>query len=514
MNARLPLVIATAVLLSACSGTAGTGTNATAPTPTPRPAPASLEKPTYSVQRGTVVDEIKVNGTVAATKQQELAFTKQGFLKVLYVERGAAVKKDQVIAELDQGETPNQLKQAQIARDQAKDALQKSVDRNSFAIRSAELDVADAQAKLAQLRIPPPAASVAKARAALATAKAALEEMRTNTSAAKTQAELALRQATTALPPIQAAYRDALEQWNDVKDKPNDVQFNSKREAYLRADADLKNAESAVAQAQLAYDTAFKNEAPAIERATQNVNDAQADLDGLLKPNNAAAIADARRGIQRAQLSLEQAKSSGGDTELQSRLDAAELEVQRITTQLSGAQLLAPFDGKVAEVGNKPGDAIEAYKPVLTVIDDSEIELLIESITSTDSGKIGVGQQVGIVFSRAPGKPYQGSVVKLPTSATSSAATINPDRAYHVNFSAADVKLEAGDIAQVVFTLQKKDDALWLPPQAVRAFEGRRFVVIKDGDRQRRQDVRIGIVSPERVEVLEGLKEGDVVVGQ
>jgi len=48
----------------------------------------------------------------------------------------------------------------------------------------------------------------------------------------------------------------------------------------------------------------------------------------------------------------------------------------------------------------------------------------------------------------------------------------------------------------------------------VRTFEGRRFVVIKDGDRQRRQDVRLGIVSSERVEILEGLNEGDIVVGQ
>jgi len=50
--------------------------------------------------------------------------------------------------------------------------------------------------------------------------------------------------------------------------------------------------------------------------------------------------------------------------------------------------------------------------------------------------------------------------------------------------------------------------------KAVRAFEGRRFVVVKDGDRQRRQDVRVGIVSLERIEILEGLKEGDIVVGQ
>jgi hypothetical protein len=76
------------------------------------------------------------------------------------------------------------------------------------------------------------------------------------------------------------------------------------------------------------------------------------------------------------------------------------------------------------------------------------------------------------------------------------------------------VELEVGDLGRITITIAKKDSALWLPPQAVRAFEGRRFVVVKDGDRQRRQDVRVGIVSEERIEILEGLKEGDIVVGQ
>jgi hypothetical protein len=39
-------------------------------------------------------------------------------------------------------------------------------------------------------------------------------------------------------------------------------------------------------------------------------------------------------------------------------------------------------------------------------------------------------------------------------------------------------------------------------------------VVVKDGDRQRRQDVKVGIISTDRIEIVEGLKEGDVVIGQ
>jgi hypothetical protein len=48
----------------------------------------------------------------------------------------------------------------------------------------------------------------------------------------------------------------------------------------------------------------------------------------------------------------------------------------------------------------------------------------------------------------------------------------------------------------------------------VRSFEGRRFVVVRTGDRERRVTVRTGIETEERIEILEGVKEGDVIVGQ
>jgi multidrug efflux pump subunit AcrA (membrane-fusion protein) len=46
----------------------------------------------------------------------------------------------------------------------------------------------------------------------------------------------------------------------------------------------------------------------------------------------------------------------------------------------------------------------------------------------------------------------------------------------------------------------------------IRTFDNRQFVVVQDGDVQRRVDVKLGVVSDTRVEILEGLAEGQVVV--
>ena len=47
---------------------------------------------------------------------------------------------------------------------------------------------------------------------------------------------------------------------------------------------------------------------------------------------------------------------------------------------------------------------------------------------------------------------------------------------------------------------------LWLPPAALRTFQGRTFVVIEEANGQRRADVRLGIESDARVEILEGVE--------
>ncbi len=48
----------------------------------------------------------------------------------------------------------------------------------------------------------------------------------------------------------------------------------------------------------------------------------------------------------------------------------------------------------------------------------------------------------------------------------------------------------------------------------MRAFEGRRFVVVREGERERRVTVKVGIETEDRAEITEGVGEGDVIVGQ
>ncbi len=188
-------------ILTLLAGCAATPAAQPLPTPTARPAAPALEKPTYTVELGTVVDELILSGHVAAVKQQDLSFTQNGHLKVLYVDRTSVITAGQLLAELDLGDLPNQLRQAQVSYEQAMIELEREKVQRDINARRAKLDLDDARAELADLQRPPKPAEITQAQMAVQQDQASLEQTRTNASATKTKAQLALDQAAPVADP-------------------------------------------------------------------------------------------------------------------------------------------------------------------------------------------------------------------------------------------------------------------------------------------------------------------------
>lgn len=504
------VVLVIAITLSACSVS---NTTQESVTPTPRPPAPALEKQTYTVSKGEVVDEIKVSGTVAALKQQELSFAQNGFVKSVSIERNDVITKGIVLAVLDLGDLPNQLRQAEVNLTQVQIQYDHAGKQRDLSRQRAQLDLDEAQATLDRLTNPLPS-DVARARSTLENAKANLATVTASTANAIDDQQSSLNAAQRSLPLIQDAFSQALYDWDGVKTNPKHAFYDRRRAAYITAQNNLDAGTAAMNSANQNLLAAKANRQPLIDAAQANLDQAQIAYDELTKNSDTVALASAKRAVTRAQLSVQEA-SQNSDPELEKQLSATKLQLENLQTAIAAGQLVAPFNGTVAEISTGPGKQVEAYRSVITVINDSQKELLIQNVSSDDASRIGISMAVDIFFARAPAVAVKGIITKLPTKATSSSSTVNSDPAYHVDYQApANMKLTVGDLASVVITLKRQKDALWLPPQAVRSFEGRRFVVIKDGTHQRRQDVRIGIVSSDRVEILEGLKDGDVIVGQ
>ncbi|HUV07953.1 MAG TPA: efflux RND transporter periplasmic adaptor subunit, partial [Spirochaetia bacterium] len=115
-----------------------------------------------------------------------------------------------------------------------------------------------------------------------------------------------------------------------------------------------------------------------------------------------------------------------------------------------------------------------------------------------------------------PGKVINGTIRRLPYVGLLGMDYVETlDNSTRIRFTPTkSMNLKVGDLARATIILEERDNVLYLPPDAVRVFQGRRFVVVQEPDRRRRVDVKIGIESEDRVEIKEGLQEGLTAVGQ
>ncbi len=190
----------------------------------------------------------------------------------------------------------------------------------------------------------------------------------------------------------------------------------------------------------------------------------------------------------------------------------------KLKADIAESQVIAPFAGKLLSYSLTPGQAVEAYRAVATIAEIDELEVSADLI-SNQMQDLAEGQPARIMLVSRPGVELTGVIRRLPYPYGSGGKGVTVEELdkstrITINESPAEAGFELGDLVRVTVELERKDDVLWLPPQALRIFEGRRFAVLKDGDLQRRVDVVVGIVTPERVEVEEGLEEGQVVIGQ
>ena len=207
--------------------------------------------------------------------------------------------------------------------------------------------------------------------------------------------------------------------------------------------------------------------------------------------------------------------------QLESGLDVEQLRltVESLNSQLSDARLVVPFDGKIMSLSVSEGRAVEAYRDVAILADPSELEI---SADLTDRVLVDLveGMNVTVALVSRPDEAFTGEIRRMPYpyggGGLQGSSVEDEDKSTRVSIDpeSSNAEYEEGDLVRVTAVLESKQDVLWLVPQAVRTFEGRKFVVVQETDGQRRVDVTIGIESDDRIEIEEGLEEGQIIVGR
>jgi len=162
----------------------------------------------------------------------------------------------------------------------------------------------------------------------------------------------------------------------------------------------------------------------------------------------------------------------------------------------------------------RAGSRAEAFQTAVVLAQPQNLEITAE-LGSEQLSEMNVDQPATITLRNRPEEPFTGIVRQLPYAFSGGASGGDTeDTRVRIQFDNPPANLSLGELATVVIVLEEKEDVLWLPPAAIRTFQGRTFVVIEEANGQRRADVRLGIESEARVEILEGVEVGDVIVGE
>ncbi len=297
----------------------------------------------------------------------------------------------------------------------------------------------------------------------------------------------------------------------------------SKSEAQLvSARINLEKAKEALAYAQDEYNKSLDREwesederrryAAAVRNAEWNLEIIEAQYRDVLRSRERLDY-----DIELAQQDLDLANMRLQEIEVGLDVTRTVLSLQRLKDQLNDARIVAPFDGVILQINIIEGKQVQGYNPMMTLADITELEVSADLMDS-EMSELTEGMEVVAELVNRPGRELQGVIRRLPYpygSTKPAEGVDDEDKSVRLTLYDADqeeLDYDVGDRLRITVELERSENTLWLPPQAVRTFEGRTFVVVQEEGGQRRVDVRLGIRADDRLEILDPLEEGQVVI--
>jgi HlyD family secretion protein len=503
----LGLISLLLAFLTAC-GLTGSQAGSAEATPTPLPTPIVPEKPMYTVQVGTVVQTLEFTGRASPVLEQELFFETNGNVSEVFVARGDWVQAGDVLAELNIDDLQTQLSQKMVSLEMAELKMEQAQIEATEAITTALMNLDEAQDNLESVKTTS-ANDLVEAQAAVESAEVSLESAKLN---------LTIVQKSDT---VSKNVRDR--EFEHTWYENNYGTFLKKYERGEETKARLELEWNALLAAKERLDSARAQAALALSEAEAKITQAEETLRQarvhLAELQGQPSVQDAEADLQQAELDYEQAVADADPESYNLKLLALDLEqtrldIEDLEDQIANARLIAPFEGQILSLNVKAGDSAEAFSAVGVLADPNELEITAE-LGSEELSQMALNQQAVITLRNRPGEAFNGTVLQLPYPyGGGTVDTGDDDTAVHVAIE-GDVDLELGELATVSIVLEEKENVLWLPPAAIRTYQGRDFVVIQlDDGSQKRVDVLVGIVTDERVEMVAGVEEGQVIVGE
>ncbi|MBE8997741.1 efflux RND transporter periplasmic adaptor subunit [Nostoc sp. LEGE 12447] len=437
--------------------------------------PMAIPVKLATVQPETVQESSEFIGSLEAPRSVIIKPQVEGRVTQIFIQEGNRVQQGQVIISLESDSVQAQLLQAKAG-------------------------LAQAQARLAELKAGTRQEEVAQARAQL------------------TQAQARLRDAQSGSQPQEIAQAEA--QIQSAKSDVELAQSRAKRYAQLRK-------EGAVSEDTL---EGYVKEQQSAEAALVV---ARKRLDQL-RQSRKSSINELSGALEQQKQNLRQLENGSRPEEIaqaRSQVTQAVAQVQAAQVQLQYTKVLAPFTGTVGDIPTKVGDYVEKADQLTTLTRNDSLELNI-SVPLEEAKKLRLGLPVQML--NAQGEPAaRGKISFISPDASSDSQTI----LVKANFGNSRNQLVNRQSVQTKVIWNQRPGIL-IPVTAVSRLGGETFVFVAEAPTEKNAEasaekkaeapaekkagapslvaqqkpVKLGVIEGNNYQVIEGLKAGDKIV--
>jgi RND family efflux transporter MFP subunit len=256
-----------------------------------------------------------------------------------------------------------------------------------------------------------------------------------------------------------------------------------------------------------------------LQRAQENLRVAEADLNDAKQSLDRQKILLERDMVARAEYDVAEARYK----RVIAGIDAAKFGVKEAQVAVDNTRIIAPFDGTVLKKNADVGEivaplagAASSKAAVVTIADMSSLEVEAD-VSEANITRVVPEQACEIRLDAYPERRYFGYVNKIVPTADRAKATV----LVKIKFKDYDNRVLPEMGAKITFLAPGSDQSatqekslLTVPATAVVSRNGRQVVIEIKDERAAEIPVILGERIGNLVEIKEGLKEGDKVVGK
>jgi HlyD family secretion protein len=258
-----------------------------------------------------------------------------------------------------------------------------------------------------------------------------------------------------------------------------------------------------------------------VAKARLDRDQAQRDLDAMIKLNQTGAASASEVQAARERLDQAQASFHASDQSATSRYSTAEVAraqaaLRDAESSLEAAQKTesemsyrAPVAGTVYQVDVAATEFVDQGKELMEMADLKNVRIRAY-FDEPEIGQLAVGQNILIRWDAKPGKEWHGHITRTPSTVTTYNGTRNVGEAL-VAIDDPDGTLLPETHVTVTVTTASAPNSIDVPREAIYSEGGKPFVYKVVNDSLQRVPVTTGTFTLTQMAILSGLKEGDWV---